>query len=183
MTHITFQDGRVVMREGRIGTEAECCCDDCQCKDCYRFDYEWSIAALVCDNPKTFSGTAFIRSVDCTPGNGEIQCYEDPDVLSVDVGIFSGKKMVLNYGELCGVEGQDAQLEFVCDDLFPDGGIVITPTGGGILDVLEFPGRICCGETLGTYSLSNEFQSLTVTISKASDGACDCAGYTPVTPS
>ena len=32
MTHITFQDGRVVMRDGRVGTEQECCCGGCE--DC-----------------------------------------------------------------------------------------------------------------------------------------------------
>lgn len=32
MTHITFKGGRVVMRDGKIGTESDCCCGGCE--DC-----------------------------------------------------------------------------------------------------------------------------------------------------
>lgn len=31
MTKVTLQDGRVVMRDGKIGTEQECCCAKCRC--------------------------------------------------------------------------------------------------------------------------------------------------------
>jgi len=34
MTKITLQDGRVVMRDGKVGTEQECCCKQCVCGDC-----------------------------------------------------------------------------------------------------------------------------------------------------
>ncbi len=34
MTLITFQDGQPVMRDGKVGTEQECCCDQtCQCSN------------------------------------------------------------------------------------------------------------------------------------------------------
>lgn len=31
MTLVTFQDGRVVMRDGKVGTEQACCCNPCCC--------------------------------------------------------------------------------------------------------------------------------------------------------
>lgn len=34
MTSITFQDGKVVMRDGLVGTEQECCCGGVGCEDC-----------------------------------------------------------------------------------------------------------------------------------------------------
>lgn len=33
MTSITFQDGKVVMRDGKVGTEQGCCCG-CSCPEC-----------------------------------------------------------------------------------------------------------------------------------------------------
>jgi hypothetical protein len=42
MTLITFQDGKVVMRDGKIGTEQECCCEDeaGPCVDCDNLAYD-----------------------------------------------------------------------------------------------------------------------------------------------
>ncbi len=34
MTQITFTDGKVVMRDGKVGTEQACCCKQCVCGDC-----------------------------------------------------------------------------------------------------------------------------------------------------
>ena len=34
MTKITLQDGKVVLRDGKVGTEQECCCKQCVCGDC-----------------------------------------------------------------------------------------------------------------------------------------------------
>jgi hypothetical protein len=33
MTKITIQDGKIVMRDGKVGTEQECCCAQCVCGD------------------------------------------------------------------------------------------------------------------------------------------------------
>lgn len=36
MTLITFQDGKVVLRDGKVGTEQDCCCSDdgeCPCEE------------------------------------------------------------------------------------------------------------------------------------------------------
>lgn len=38
MTRISFSDGKVVMRDGKVGTEAGCCCDataPCQCNSTF----------------------------------------------------------------------------------------------------------------------------------------------------
>jgi len=32
MTKITIQDGKIVMRDGKIGTEQQCCCQGCRCQ-------------------------------------------------------------------------------------------------------------------------------------------------------
>lgn len=34
MTSITFQDGKVVLRDGQVGTEQACCCGRCECVEC-----------------------------------------------------------------------------------------------------------------------------------------------------
>jgi len=34
VTRITFQDGKVVLRDGQVGTEKACCCQDCVCPEC-----------------------------------------------------------------------------------------------------------------------------------------------------
>ena len=34
MTRITFQDGKVVLRDGKVGTEDACCCGECVCPEC-----------------------------------------------------------------------------------------------------------------------------------------------------
>lgn len=180
MTLITFQDGKVVLRDGKVGTEKECCCEPAGCGVCVQVDYQWSFTENVCGVAATFSGSVRIRSVDGTVLGGEIQCYNDPDVVSVDASVFSGKKMTLNYGQVCGPLQGNAVLEFVCDELSPAGAVIVF---AGFLDVIDLPGGLCCGETTGTFSLANELQSLTVTISLLSPGECDCDGYTPVTPS
>lgn len=170
-------NGELLVRAGALATSEDCCCADA-CSNCYRIDYEWEITDLQCSGPRTISGSVLIRSTDGTPTGGEIQCYTDPDVVSVDPG-STGKKMVLNYGELCGTGLGDTVLEFVCDGLSPGGGIIMDSE---ILDILDFANGICCGESLGTFSLTNEFQTLTVTISQNNAGECDCTGMTPVEP-
>jgi hypothetical protein len=34
MTKITLQGGKAVLRDGKVGTEQECCCPQCVCGDC-----------------------------------------------------------------------------------------------------------------------------------------------------
>lgn len=34
MTKITIQDGRIVLRDGKVGTESACCCVLCKCDAC-----------------------------------------------------------------------------------------------------------------------------------------------------
>jgi hypothetical protein len=39
MTQITFQNGQILMRDGKVGTEQGCCCGQpCTCSQCYSWD-------------------------------------------------------------------------------------------------------------------------------------------------
>jgi len=182
MTLITFEDGRPLKKEdGTIGTEQACCC----CGGCIQIDYQWFISnAQTGTGDYTFSGSVKIRSVDGTPFGGEIQCFSDPDVLSVSLGIFSGRKMVLNYGDLIQSPFQEsnALIEFVCDGFNPRGTMFSTAGGGGV-DAIDFPSGICCGETIGTFSNPSEGDTLSATISRVGAGECNCEGFTLVEPS
>jgi hypothetical protein len=41
VTRITFQDGKVVLRDGKVGTEEACCCCSCPpCSDTFSFSVE-----------------------------------------------------------------------------------------------------------------------------------------------
>lgn len=183
MTLITFENGKPLIKEdGTIGTEQSCCCN--RCGDCIQIDYVWSIPEFELGTAYTFTGSVKIRSVDGTPLGGEIQCYSDPDVVSVDIGIFSGRKMVLNYGDLIQspFEVVNSIIEFVCDDMFPRG-TMFSAVGTGGVDAIEFPDAICCGETIGTFSNPSEGNTLSATISRVAAGQCNCEGYTLVEPS
>lgn len=156
-------------------------CDevDCAdpCLDCYKIEYEWTISSSACGGTaKTISGTVLIRS-DGTNQNADIICYDDPDVVSI--GLVSGNLMEMNYGNLCGVGG-DASMTFHCE-LYAGQGAVVVDTGA-VLDEVLLDDLLCCGESLGTYTVSSADQTLTVTISLANNGECDCTGYTDVPP-
>lgn len=182
MTLITFEDGKPLKKEdGTIGTEQSCCCGGCG--DCIQIDYVWSIPEITLGTAYTFTGSVKIRSVDGSPTGGEIQCYSDPDVVSVDIGIFSGRKMVLNYGDLLqsplGVV--NSIIEFVCDGFNPRGAMLASASGS--VDAIDFPDAICCGETIGTFSNPSEGNTLSATIFRVAAGQCNCEGYTLVDPS
>jgi hypothetical protein len=182
MTLITFEDGRPLKKEdGTIGTEQACCC----CGGCIQIDYVYSIPEEAIGTAYTFSGSVKIRSVDGTPFGGEIQCFSDPDVVSVDLGIFSGRKMTLNYGDLLQSPfgPSKATLEFVCDVFSPRGAMFSNRGGGSGVDAIEFPNAICCGETIGTFSNPSEGDTLSATISRVGAGECNCEGFTLVEPS
>lgn len=55
MTTIAFQDGKVVMRDNKVGTEQECCCIFCRCDDCPE-NYDFSVTFYgVKNGPLTFT--------------------------------------------------------------------------------------------------------------------------------
>lgn len=62
MTEITFQYGKVVMRDGKVGTEADCCCCQCGCESRESFPY-W---------PTDFTNK---RNITLTLGNGATLTY------------------------------------------------------------------------------------------------------------
>lgn len=162
-----------------LGTKCEDVdCDD-PCLDCYKIEYEWTISAGACGGTaRTISGTVLIRS-DGTNQHADIICYDDPDVVSVE--LVSGDLLKLNYGALCNV-GSDASLFFSCEYSAGQGAVVVDT--GAVLDELLLDDLLCCGESLGTYTSSfpTSDQTLTVTISLANQGECDCTGYTDVPP-
>lgn len=147
------------------------CCEGSQtdpCQRCYKIEYEWTITD--CNgNPKTYAGTVLFR-------DGEIVCYDDPDVVAVVTG-NDGFLSRLNYGDDCsGTPGLDVELDFLCD-----GTIVLDAPP--LTDQLQIGANICCGEAIGTYS--EDFfgdQQISVTISQQTTGECDCTGYTDVPP-
>lgn len=62
MTEITFQYGKVVMRDGKVGTEADCCCCQCGCESRESFPY-W---------PTAFDNK---RDITFTLGNNSTQSF------------------------------------------------------------------------------------------------------------
>ena len=101
MTLITFDSGKVVMRDGKVGTEQECCCDDepCVCPPCsdeFSFSVAW--AGLTATTTTCFdggySGAAFEFNDDgliainvsatCEDGNWTLSaslCYDQDGCL------------------------------------------------------------------------------------------------------
>lgn len=82
MTLITFEDGKAVMRDGKVGTEHECCCGDLDPGACPEgvyvngptFTYEWDAA---------LSGWTL---VGITPQDANQACFDFADAN----GLFSG---------------------------------------------------------------------------------------------
>lgn len=154
------------MRDGKVGTEADCCCGQCPC---YKIDYQWTIADCG-GSPRVYSGSVLFRE-------SGIACYDDPDVVAVVIG-GDGNLSSLSFGEDCtGTAGLDVSLDFLCD------GTVVLDVPGLFTDVLQTNQAICCGVAAGTFT--EDFfgdQQITVTFTSLGDGPCDCSGYTPVPP-
>lgn len=163
MTKITFSGSKVVMRGDKVGTEESCCC--CPC---YKIEYDWTI--IDCDgNQKSYTGTVLFNE------NG-IQCYDDQDVISVEIG-GDGNLTTLNFGDGCsGVPGLDVKLDFLCD-----GTVVLDAPP--ITDQLQTGQSPCCGTATGSF-FQDFFgqQNIYVTFTSLGNGGCDCTGYTDVPP-
>lgn len=179
---IRIWNGKWLISGNAIATSADCCCDDTEpdpCFHCYQIAYSWQFPEIT--NPSvthSFNGTVLIY-------DGEIVCYDDPDVVSVEVGVFSGGKlMALDYGT---IDGQPCSITLVCDYPSLDGGAVLFDRTG-ILDVLDLTKPLCCGAANGSYTEANftfpadPGVSATVDISTAAAGVCDCTGKTAVPP-
>ena len=82
MTLITLQDGKVVMRDGKVGTEQACCCGGCCCVDgvadgtkTTREACEECLPAYECFDENTFE---FWPVADCSECDGAGQsCYQN----------------------------------------------------------------------------------------------------------
>jgi hypothetical protein len=85
MTLITFQDGTVVVRDGKVGTEQACCCEDCVCEELCEglsFDVQASIGGMTVNASTTLPGTA-VQRFDKNDGSG--------DYIEVTVVVGCGK--------------------------------------------------------------------------------------------
>jgi hypothetical protein len=97
MTLITFQDGAVVFRDGQVGTEQACCCED-ECEGCF-VDvfgvYAWTFTAANCNGSAVNVGgtltdgsdTDFFLSVVCTEDG---LCLGDPTAEGLFINLFAG---------------------------------------------------------------------------------------------
>jgi hypothetical protein len=73
MTLITFQDGTVVFREGKVGTEQACCCQACACPDLCEgitFEAEATIGGMTVSVSTTVPGAGSQR-FDKNDGSGD----------------------------------------------------------------------------------------------------------------
>lgn len=97
MTLITFQDGKPVMRDGKVGTEQDCCCEQAECcaglVNCtieYRVGFGDGTSE---DRTYTFGGgdpdDVSIAMVGCNvlriAWNTEVNCIPDPETGFSDV--------------------------------------------------------------------------------------------------
>jgi len=163
--------GKLLTRNNKLATSQSCCClssssssslpsssssssSSSQCQDCYKVDYVFDV-----DNcggsPITHTGSFLINS------NGII-CYNDPDV-------FYATYNTLLFNDIC-----SSYINIICNSTITQitlGGFPKDP------ESVSIPGSVCCGEVLGNHNLSFDNRSISLTISLANTGDCDCSGY------
>jgi hypothetical protein len=119
MTRITFQDGKVVLRDGQVGTEEACCCGgECECpNECVE-----NLAISLGGNPECFGGF-YSDFLNCAGGgiSAVLQCNDGQWLVFVSVCCFE------NSG-LC-FASYEAVLECEPDNLPPAGAVDLTETG------------------------------------------------------
>lgn len=119
MTKITLQDGRVVLRDGKIGTEQACCCgEECVCPaDCV------DGLQISLGNEPTCAGGFYSDFLDCTGGgiSASMYCSDGEWLVFVSVCCFE------NDG-LC-FASYEAVLECESDNLPPAGAVGLNETG------------------------------------------------------
>jgi hypothetical protein len=93
MTLITFEDGKVVFRDGAVGTEQACCCTPSECED----DEDCPLA--------------------CPPGKVEVECFGQRFCFEQDCIDFSGGDPCFGVGGPCGpFGGNPADTQQCCAD-------------------------------------------------------------------
>lgn len=95
MTLITFQDGKPVMRDGKVGTEQDCCCGggECACPDLsgYCSLVEWTNLGGVCTGTNEFDGDnpGVGTTTGCQNVVLEISCNPTTNIVTLKL-IWSG---------------------------------------------------------------------------------------------
>ena len=81
MTLITVQDGKIVLRDGQVGTEQACCCGggcNCTCND-YVFSVVIEGQTLSVDSVNTFAQQQLcLECADVPPVPGKTKCTDVP---------------------------------------------------------------------------------------------------------
>jgi hypothetical protein len=120
VTRITLQDGKIVLRDGKAGTEEACCCGGCP-PGCPNIDGCTLVVAWVFDDFRLEWINAplsdFLDPLTCAAA-----FVVDEDIELENGGTFSGVFRV-TYDESCCPTISDVQISYVVDELeeFPGG--------------------------------------------------------------
>jgi len=115
VTRITFQDGKIVLRDGQVGTEEACCCGGGVCCFAENCNLEWKYG----DNPFEDAGGGFLFGLASTG----FPCSDFADPPDYDCCI------AYSIGDPCpdpddGFWGVRTFAKFVCDECCADGSAV-----------------------------------------------------------
>jgi hypothetical protein len=156
MTLISFQDGRLVLRGGKVGTEQACCCQECApCPDleslCISItltDYNGTVYTADQDDIVWFGNTGTIYFAD----------FEYAVTIACDIEMFGGISVTAGWAGLI-----DSNLGCICtsgrgDDAIPCSSDLQwyegTASGTMFFDDIGIPCEPDCPETLGTFSVT-----------------------------
>lgn len=93
MTKITLQDGKLIFRDGKIGTEKECCCCNCEAVPAGTAlpnDTPVSITSdCPCFDNGTLSGSGTLDSIAWS------ECDSLPSFGTLEIGFCNGKLFVI----------------------------------------------------------------------------------------
>lgn len=118
MTLITFQDGAVVFRDGQVGTEQACCCDqECVCPNACVAGLEISLGV----SPVCIDGI-YSDFLNCVGGGISATMYCDNGLWLVFVSVCCFEN-----GGAC-FYSYEATLECESDNLPPAGNVVLVET-------------------------------------------------------
>jgi len=148
VTRITLQDGKILLRDGKIGTEEACCCDSCFCPtECLpgfgvRLNFGGRYSVVSDNGPECFFGFGSSRasyrysaSISRNGGFRSKSCAGDDDWGFYDIGVVlscalvdpdtgrSRWQIVFGFdGESC-TEGvlDPPAVEFIALDAYVDG--------------------------------------------------------------
>jgi hypothetical protein len=156
MTLITFQDGTVVFRGEKVGTEQACCCPVCApCPDLESL----CISITLTD----YNGTVYTADEDDIAWAGEtgtvyFSGFDYSVTIACDIAVLGGISVSAGWAGLIG-----SNLGCICTSGRGDDGIPCSPdpqwyagtaSGTMFFDDIGVPCEPECPETLGTFSVT-----------------------------